>query len=187
MVRTFIGIELNANTVNEIAEELNYLSYHFPKINWVRPENLHITLKFLGNVIPNDLRNIFDNITYVGSKSSPFSLDIQSVGLLPNEKHPRIVYAGCAMGEDCLKRLHKEVNDIISSIGYPEEPRPYYPHITLGRIKKPSYALGIEEYLRDLQKINFGITDIDEIVVFMSELKNKGAVYSPMYRIKLEG
>ncbi len=185
MVRTFIGIELENSVMAEISEEISYLQCKFPDINWVRRENLHLTLKFLGNVQPNDLRNIFNDITALENFASPFSIDITGINLLPDIKHPRIVCAGCNFGRNELVRLHSRIDEICHNLGYPVEQKPYSPHVTLGRIKKPSFAKGFEEYLSDLSNVDFGITDVDEVVVYMSELGNKGALYSPMYRVRL--
>lgn len=185
MVRTFIGISLEHSVVAEISQELSYLKHKFPNINWVKPQNIHITLKFLGNIEPNDLRGVFNKVDQIGHSVLPFALSIQSATVLPDCKRPRVVCAGTGMGTDEIVKLQKKVEECYDEFTNSSENKQYYPHVTLGRIKKPSYALGFEEYLSDLDNIDFGITDVDELVVYMSELGNNGAEYSPMYKIRL--
>ncbi len=185
MVRTFIGIELEKSVISEISEEISYLKCKFPDINWVRQENLHLTLKFLGNIQPNDLRSIFNDISVLENSVPSFAVSVSGVRLLPDARHPRIVCAGCSFGSNELVRLQQSIDKICNKLGYPLEQKDFTPHITLGRIKKPSFAHGFEDYLTDLNNVDFGITDVDEVVVYMSELGNNGALYSPMYRVRL--
>ena len=187
MVRTFIGIELEQNVVAEFSQELSYLKYHFPKIKWVHPQNLHITLKFLGNIQPNSLREVFTAMEIIGREALPFTLALQSVLLLPDSERPTVVCSKAGRGTEELLMLQRKVSLSCSALGYPEDHRPYLPHITLGRIKAPSYALGFEDYLADLANTDFGLTEVEEVIVYMSELGNNGAEYSPMYRVRLEG
>ena len=185
MVRTFIGISLEPSIVAEISQELSYLKHKFPNIKWVKSQNIHITLKFLGNVEPNDLRIIFNEVSQIGKTILPFALSIQSVTLLPDSKRPRVVCAGTGMGTEELVALQGKVDECCANFINSNDKKKYSPHFTLGRIKKPSYALGFEEYLSDFDNIDFGITDVDELVVYMSELGNNGAEYSPMYKVRL--
>ena len=187
MVRTFIGIEIENTVISEISQELSYLKNQFPNINWIRPENIHITLKYLGNVEPNDLRKVFSEIAKIGLSEAPFSLEIESTGVLPDLRRPKVVYAGCGFGGNELISLQNKIAKTCDTLGYPFEKKPYTPHITLGRIKKPSYALGIDDIILDMNNIDFGISDVDEIIVYMSELTSTGAEYSPMHRVRLEG
>ena len=187
MVRTFIGIELEYDVIAEITQELSYLQFHFPEINWIRPQNLHITLKFLGNVQPNNLREVFSEIAALNTECLPFTISAQAVSLLPDQRRPKVVCAEVGIGTEQLISLQHRVEKACSILGYPEERKPFLPHITLGRIKKPSYAIGLENYLPDLANIDFGISEVEELIVYMSELGNHGAEYSPMYRVKLEG
>ena len=185
MIRTFIGIELEPEMRADISQEISYLHGHFPKVRWVRPENLHLTLKFVGTIKPNELSDVFTATEDALADCDPFSLQLSGLGAYPDAIYPRTIWAGCAMGRDRLQLLAKNIEDELATLGYPPERRPYSPHLTLGRVKQPSFARGIEEYIEDGKQMDFGACDISEVVVYMSELKKDGAIYSPMHHIKL--
>ncbi len=185
MVRTFIGVEIEQAVIAEISQELSYLQHQFPEIKWVSPENLHITLKFLGNIKPNDLRAIFTLLADTAVFPSAFAVEVQAINILPNPRHPRIICAGCTLGSLELVELQRIITEKCATLGYQPDAKPYEPHITLGRVKKPSDACRLETILPDLNNIDFGITDVEEVIVYMSELKQSGAIYSPMYRVRL--
>ena len=97
-----------------------------------------------------------------------------------------MISAGCQSGIEGTVSLANILSKHYAAIGYPPEQRPFQPHFTLGRIKQPSDAAGFDEFSNDLVNVSFGILDIEEITVFMSELKKSGARHTPMQRIKLK-
>jgi 2'-5' RNA ligase len=184
-MRLFIGVELSEDIVGELKNEVAYLRSHFPNIRWVRPFNFHITLKFFGNVEEKHIPDICTSMDNTAENISGFSVSVENIHCLPNLKRVRTICAGCEAGRIELANLHAKLDMNLSSIGFEKDKRKFLPHITLGRVKTPKDAWGLEEIINDAPEIHFGITDIESMTLFMSELKKTGAEYSPMHRIEL--
>ncbi len=187
MIRTFIAVELSEEVRAALLDEVARLKPHFPRINWVKPDNLHLTIQFLGNLQPDDLPGIFEAAQEAAAISAPFSLTVAGAGAFPDADHPRVIYAGCTEGEEAAVTLAGHVSEFLAPIGFPPDARRYRPHFTLGRIKQPADALGIGDFLPELAARHFGMIEVEELVVFMSELKKQGARHTPMQRIPLKG
>lgn len=181
MIRTFIALEINAETRDAIMDDVAVLKHDFPRIKWVGPESLHVTLKFLGDVGQRDLNDIFSAVDEAAARYEPFVVDIETLGVFPNWHAPRVVWAGCGEGVDEVVSLHKDVESSLAELGYDQEKRAFNPHVTLGRIKLPADGYGLFDATRDMLNTNYGFMDVDAVTVFMSELKRSGPVYTPMH------
>lgn len=186
MIRTFIAVEVSPEVRKALGAQIHDLKAHFPKINWVKPDNLHLTLKFIGNIAPDDLPDIFAVTEEAVAEIAGFSLEVCGAGAFPDLIHPRVMYAECTQGREEATQLAEAVEGALAPLGYLPDGRKYAPHLTLGRIKKPSDALGIENHAQELAQARFGVIEVEEVVVFMSELKKHGARHTPMQRIRLK-
>lgn len=187
MIRTFIAVEISDEVAQAMLAEVARLKPHFPRINWVKPDNLHLTLKFIGNLPPDDLPDIFEAAEQAAEVVAPFSLEVIGSGAFPDLTHPRVIYAGCGEGAELATELAGNVQEFVTPLGFPPEPRLYTPHFTLGRIKQPADARGIEAFAEEMAARRYGVVEVSEIVVYMSELKKQGARHTPMQRIALRG
>lgn len=186
MIRTFIAAEISPEVKKELADDLIRFKVRAPQVKWSQPDNLHLTLRFLGDVKENDLEELFQALRPAVSDMQPFALEVRGVGSFPNWRHPRVIWAGCGEGSDDAVLLAGRVEEACADLGYERERRPFRPHFTLGRVKFPADAGGLEDLASDVQKV-YGFVDIDAVVVFMSSLRRTGPVYSPMARIELGG
>jgi RNA 2',3'-cyclic 3'-phosphodiesterase len=184
-VRSFIAIELDDPARGELAEEVAYLKSHFPKVRWVAPEALHVTLAFLGELDENDLEPVCDLMRETCEAMPAFTLDIAGLGCFPNARAPRVVWAGCGLGRDETCGLARALREGLAELGLEPDRRAYNPHVTLGRVKAPGDAAGLETILADASQVAFGEVDVDGITLFMSERKRSGPRYSPMFRADL--
>jgi len=185
MVRTFLGMEIAREVREALAEVICRLRPSVPAAKWVKPDNLHLTLKFLGNVPASDLEQIFAAARQAAADCQAFELESSGLGCFPNDRYPRVVWAGCAAGSDCAVTLAQRLENEFAALGYEREKRPYSPHLTLARIRDPRDGRGLAAALAAEGAPHFGVTFMEEIVVFMSELRRSGPVYSPMCRIPL--
>ena len=186
MIRTFIAAEINEEVKQALVSDLKQLKNAAPRVKWVKPESLHLTFKFLGDVEENDLAELFAAIGEAAAVFTPFAVAVAEIGAFPNWKTPRVVWAGCEDGSEELQEVFAAVENACYSLGYPEEAKPYNPHLTLGRIKLPADSQGLLPAVEKLGKREYGYIDIDEIIVFMSDLCRGGPVYAPMFRAKLK-
>lgn len=187
MIRTFIAIELAEQVRQKIDRETEGLRRAAPLVKWSHKDNLHVTLRFLGNVKENDLEELFDAVEEAVEKVEPFTVALRGVGAFPNWRYPRVVWAGIKDGAEETIELAGYVEEGCVEIGYEREKRAFRPHLTLGRVKEPGHGHGLNEAAGILGEASFGIVDVDEVVVFMSSLRRTGPVYSPMARFPLLG
>lgn len=185
MIRTFIAIESSPTLAAALEGDLRLFKSSAPLVKWSRPENIHLTLRFLGDVKENDLEELFDSLRDELSGIQPFALEIRGVGAFPDWRHPRVVWAGCGEGAEDAVALAERVEDVCIDLGYERERRPFRPHLTLGRVKLPAHAGDLKEAARSVGDRVYGYLDVDAAVVFMSSLRRTGPVYSPMARIEL--
>lgn len=187
MIRTFIAIELSKAIREKLDREIDRCRPAAPLVKWSKPENLHMTLRFLGDVKENDLDELFEAVEEAVADQSSFALEVRGVGAFPNWRHPRVVWAGCGEGSEEAVALAEAIEGACVALGYERERRPFRPHFTLGRVKQPADARGLDDVAAASEDRQFGYLDVDAVVVFMSSLRRIGPVYSPMARFQLGG
>lgn len=180
-MRTFVAVKLDPN----IKENLSVIVRHFKKIssgiNWVRPEAMHVTLKFLGNTEEQKADQIGEVMDRISRNHGSFHLTCIGIGAFPQKsRKPKIIWAG--FNEyDPLKTIHSEIEAELEKIGFPREKRSFHPHMTLGRIKKSS---GLHTLIPEIEKVkqkDFGVTKVDRITLFKSTLTPSGAIYDILH------
>lgn len=134
-LRTFIAINVPPavlDTITRIQNRFKSLGLH---ASWVKPGNIHLTLKFLGDTDPDRIPGIQYTLTETLASYTRFQLLLDSVGVFPDTKNPRVLWLGLKDGEGALKTLQTDIEKALESIGFPKEQRPFSPHVTLARIK----------------------------------------------------
>ncbi|MEA3436991.1 MAG: RNA 2',3'-cyclic phosphodiesterase, partial [Thermodesulfobacteriota bacterium] len=135
-IRAFIAIELPEEItafIRKIQEGLR--SYGF-KARWVRPENVHLTLKFLGDINNEEIKKVGDAIISAASENSSMSLGAKGIGFFPGVKRSRVIWTGIAGQTKELTDLQKTLDGKLETIGFPKEKRPFKGHLTIARIKR---------------------------------------------------
>jgi len=186
-LRTFIAIDVPSavfDTIIRIQHRFKSLGLH---ASWVKPGNIHLTLKFLGNTDPDRIPGIQKKLTETLALSAPFQLSLDSAGVFPNTKNPRILWIGLKDEEDALNPLQANIENALESIGFPKEQKPFSPHLTLARIKSPK---GKKELNDELDAVNQeGIDphpfEVGEIHLYESQLTPKGSIYTVLANFKL--
>ncbi|MEZ4598316.1 MAG: RNA 2',3'-cyclic phosphodiesterase [Syntrophotaleaceae bacterium] len=183
-IRTFIAIPLNDSLFRTIAEVQRDLKTALPGIRWVRPETIHLTLAFLGDIPEEFLEKIGNSMLSIGRSFAPFKVRIADLGAFPSRKRPRVIWLGV---ERCapLMQLQAELAEKLAAIDLPGENRPYTPHLTLGRSRRPDP--GAESILESRAALEIGILPVDCMVLFESRLQAGGAVHIPRHTVALGG
>ncbi len=187
-MRLFIAIEIPYKILKGLEEVKNYLSGPNLRIRWVRLENIHLTLKFLGEVDEAMVKDIDMAMERLGESHVPFELAVRGMGCFPQVKRPRIVWAGIETDVDgVLSSIHQGLETGLEDFGFIREKRAFHPHLTLGRIKavydtdKWSRRLGL------LKDKSFGSFIADRLCLFQSILERSGAVYTKLKEVRLAG
>lgn len=185
-VRAFISINFPSETKIKLADFISGLRDKFSNIRWVHDENLHLTLRFLGEIPKDDLNKLYLGCQSAVSNIDPFGFSCEGLGMFPNERSPRVVWLGIKKGEEELKELVYRLENGLVKQGFQKEKRDYKPHLTLGRIKTNG------DFNRSLWKDlvpyhNFKLKEIiaDKIYVMKSVLGSKGAEHYVLKEFKL--
>jgi 2'-5' RNA ligase len=182
-IRTFIAIPLSDTIRRTIAQVQRELAEPLPDIRWVRPETIHLTLAFLGDISQESLDKIGNSMLSIGRSFAPFEVRIGDLGAFPSRSRPRVIWIGV---ERCapLMELQAALAGTLADLGLPGEDRPYTPHLTLGRSRRLDPAAG--RILETRADLPIGSLPVDRMVLFESRLQAGGAVHLPRQTIVLD-
>jgi 2'-5' RNA ligase len=181
-------VELSLDLRQKVVELQQQLRDTLPKINWVRPESIHLTLKFLGNVDAGMVEQVLTAMGPIQKSQDSLRLEIQGLGIFPDIRRPRILWIGCTGDIPALLNLVSRIEEALEPLGFPPEEKPYHPHLTLARIKHDNSKVGGVLTHSGLlaQPRNLGALRIDRITLFRSDLSPKGAEYTSLWTVPLE-
>jgi 2'-5' RNA ligase len=179
-MRLFVALEIPSTVRENLAALLKSLEAVSPQTRWARPENLHVTLKFIGEVPETKLAAIRSALA--GARSDqPVTLDFRGLGFFPDEIHPRVFWAGIEASPN-LKTLASDIEKAVERLGVPPEQRLFSPHLTLARFEPP----GLPEKLRSAIQKNagreLGALRTSQFHLIESKLKSSGAEYTTLER-----
>ncbi len=175
-MRLFVALEIPSAVRENLANLLKSLRAVSPQIRWVRAENLHVTLKFVGEVPEAKSGAIRNALAGVRSKQL-VTLDFRGLGFFPNEKHPRVFWAGIEASPN-LKLLAAEIENALEKVGIPREQRPFSPHLTLARLEPPRLAEQLRAAIQEHATCDFGSLRTNQFHLIESKLKPSGAEYT---------
>jgi len=184
-LRLFLAIDIPS----EIREELTKIQNHFKSLSlsasWVRPDNIHLTLKFLGNTEPEKIPQIVETMNTCVGSIAPFSLSLTEVGGFPNLNQPRVLWVGLADSQGFLVSAQKNIDQNLSRLGYDADNKPFFPHLTLARIKSPKGRQGIKEKIASLNMDETKPFCISSIKLYKSDLTPRGAIYTSLHEFNI--
>ena len=182
-IRTFIAVDVGTIIRDRLIEMQASLAKEVADVKWVEPDNLHLTLLFLGEVNDRDLLTVCRCVSKATVARAAFPLEVRGIGCFPNPRRPRVLWAGIAEGAEELIALHADLEPPLLEQGcYRREERRYTPHITLGRVNDEQAAEPIAKLLPKHQAWSGGHTMVKEILVMSSELTSKGPTYAILSR-----
>ncbi|OGP81658.1 MAG: 2'-5' RNA ligase [Deltaproteobacteria bacterium RBG_16_58_17] len=178
-IRSFLALD----TPEKIREGIGAVQSRLKKIihgdiRWARPEGIHLTLKFFGNISEDDVVNISAVVEKIAAGSLPLVLTIGGTGAFPDPHRPRVVYLGMNGDVERLIAFQKELERALETIGFPREERPFLPHLTLGRIKSPGGLIGLAGVVEKGESYTAGEFSASGLGLFKSDLTPRGAVYT---------
>ncbi len=150
-------------------------------ISWVRAENFHVTLRFLGAVDEATLGRVREALAEAASATAPFMMGLGGFGGFPSSRAPRVVWAGVTAGADALGAFSARLEAALARRGIPPEGRPFHAHVTLGRAREPRGAAGLSELL-ERPAVPLGDVAVEAVYLMRSDLHPAGARYSVLAR-----
>jgi 2'-5' RNA ligase len=184
-VRTFLALPLDEVIVRRLTEAQRSLSSAGARVRWVALENLHLTVKFLGDVIDEDLDKVCRTAEEIASQTQPFEFSIKGLSSVPPAGQMRMVWAGVDEPTGRLEKMHSIMEEAYARLGFRAENRAYRPHLTLGRVKSGQNVAQLRAAVGRYAETDFGVQSAEELIVFSSQLTPKGPVYSPLKQASL--
>jgi RNA 2',3'-cyclic 3'-phosphodiesterase len=185
-IRTFIAVEMDAQIRRGAQRLVDKFRATGAGVSWGAPENMHLTLKFLGDVSVDDVTHVCQAVREAVSDVAPFSLQIRGAGAFPDLRRPRVFWLGAGDGQQAMATLAERIESALSDLGFAREGRPFQSHLTLGRVRRGGAEMAaLARLVEQNAAVDLGQTPIDEVVVFSSELKPTGAVYAALDRVRL--
>lgn len=187
MIRAFLAIDLPVSLRPLLSQTQEELKKSGADVKWVPVGNIHITLKFFGNITEMQVADINNAVTALAAVQKPFSLTITGAGAFPSPKSPRVVWLGVGGDLEIMRAFHRRLEIAFAALGFPPEDRPFAPHLTLGRVKSPAGRAALTRCLVNLPPPPAAPFLVSEIVLLRSNLSPQGAMYLPLKVIPLGG
>lgn len=181
-IRAFIAVELPETVKEYLASMSTELKRTRGDVKWVRPESIHLTLKFLGAVRLELVPALEEALAPIFAGEQPFSVRAGGLGAFPNLGRPRVVWAGLEDRSGRLGPLANRVESTVEPFGFPREKRSFNPHLTLGRVRSDSGKKDLVEAVRHRMDAMGPSFSVDHAVLFQSILKPSGAEYRVVRR-----
>ena len=176
-MRTFIAVALNENlkeVIRKIQDDFKLLPCD---IKWVKPQNAHLTIKFLGNIDAEQLETIKENLPRVVKDFHPIDTELTCLGAFPKIERPRVIWMGLKDTEQKIETLAQSTEKALSQIGFESEERSFRSHITLGRIRSGKNTLLLSEKLKKYSLPQGMTQTVETLILFKSTLTPQGPIY----------
>ena len=185
MMRAFVAVEMAAPLRLELAGAMQQLQRLAAPIKWVAPENIHLTLKFLGKVEDERVPEAIEIMKQCAEGIGPFELELKGAGAFPNLNRPRVLFVKAEDRPPVMAELARRLDRRMTRAGVPKEDRPFRSHVTIGRVRRPRPMPQVGENLASLAERNFGMMIVNRIVLIQSKLTPSGPVYTPVEHVPL--
>ncbi len=184
--RTFVALPLPLTMIRELADIQRQLKRLCPprSVRWVPPANVHLTLAFLGEILPTRVPAVRAALSSVARNLVPFSFAVTGLGAFPNVRRPRVVWVGLRDPDGRLELVYQAVNEALTSVGFMLDQRPFKPHLTLGRVGRRTSrqdAQLVGEAVTKAAVGELGEVRAEQMIFFRSVLKSDGAEYTALH------
>ena len=187
MKRLFLAIPIKT-TDNEFVPLLDGLKRqlaHEKRINWVKPEHIHLTLKFIGNTPNEDVPKIIEGVGEMLKNHKSFTMDFNRIGIFGSRYAPRVLWLGMQNTPQELYDLEEDTLTAFDKLGYLRDRQNFVPHITLGRIKELCEKQYFQKIVAATEQKSYITQEVNEIILFQSILRPEGAFYKEIKKFKL--
>lgn len=185
MIRSFIAIDLPEETRKALEDIQKKLKKSGAGVRWVKPGSIHLTLKFLGNIHLAQVEDIALAVAQEVRDQPPITLGAAGLGAFPSRRKPRVIWIGMEGEVQRLSRIQARVENALEPLGFVREKRSFQPHLTIGRVKDRRRLQALIDAMATLDMEPFNSFDADEIILYKSDLRPTGAIYTKLHRMPL--
>ncbi|MBA4380855.1 MAG: RNA 2',3'-cyclic phosphodiesterase [Anaerolinea sp.] len=190
LLRSFIAIQMPTAIQDEIEKSTAHLKKALarPLVRWIHPHNVHLTLKFLGDVSSANLELLAHALKRESEQHAGFSLSIGGLGIFPNSRRPRVIWIGIE-APAAMQTLYHGIEAAAAHLGYASETRPFSPHLTIGRVNQNVSMADIQKIRATLEQATvgtLGAAPVDAVHIYKSDLQPGGSVYTHLYTAPLK-
>jgi 2'-5' RNA ligase len=184
VIRAFIAVDLDDPVIDKICDAIEVLKSRITELRWLKKENLHLTLKFLGNIVESQVESIVAALGQPLRLFSPCTISANGLGVFPDFRRPKILWVG--LSGDQLADLAAKIESALVPLGFVPESRVFTPHLTIGRWRENSRPTkNLRQEIASWNDCEFGACAVRQIVLFQSVLRPEGASYRKLRTIQL--
>jgi len=178
-IRSFLAFDIDSDSIlGRITNVQSLLIKTGAGLKLVKPKNVHITMRFLGNITPNMVEKIFEEMKKV--QFTPFNVKIHGIGVFPHLRYPRVLWVGITEGADQLRTIFNQLEPCLRSLGFARDPKGFSPHLTIARVKSGRNKTELVRCITENTNYEFGIVRADCLRLKRSNLTPKGPIYSTL-------
>jgi 2'-5' RNA ligase len=183
-MRTFIAIDFPEPVRDALAQAAAHLKYSGADVKWIGKENIHLTLKFLGEVDDKKLEAIKTTLDSIASQTKVFEATVKDLGAFPKIEFPRVIWAGIDKGAAELRDLAGKIDQELSKLGFEKESRPFAAHLTIGRVRSPKNKEALKTKMTACKLPELPPHHIASVILYKSTLTPKGSIYTILHESK---
>ena len=184
-MRTFIAIELSEPIRESLAQAQTHLKYAGADVKWVEKDNIHLTLKFLGEISEEKAKEVAAALDNIAKYTKSFEISLKDIGAFPTVDFPRVIWVGLDKGAKESTELAKKIDLALAKLGFQEESRPFAAHLTIGRVRSNLNRAALAEKMASYQLSAVSFQLIKSATLFKSTLTPQGAIYSILHEANL--
>lgn len=177
-VRAFIAVEIDPQAKQKISELITRLKKSEADAKWITENQMHLTLKFLGNISQDKIKEISDALSLISNDFKPFAITFSGIGAFPNMNHARVIWLGIDKGAEALMMLNEKIENTLEKYGFKKDGREFSPHLTLARVRSGKNIAGLATLIKETVFDSGKDTLVNKLTLFQSVLNPKGAVYT---------
>jgi 2'-5' RNA ligase len=178
-IRSFMAFDIESEAVRtKLANAQKLLVQTGADLKLVETQNIHITMRFLGNISPNVVENVFEEMRK--TQFTPFNVQIKGLGVFPDLRYPRVVWAGITEGADQLRNVFSQLEPRLRGLGFAPDPKGFSAHLTIARVRSGRNKAQLAEYITKNAGFEFGTIKAECLRLKKSSLSSQGPTYSTL-------
>jgi RNA 2',3'-cyclic 3'-phosphodiesterase len=186
-MRAFIGLALPGECRASIARALSPLMDRSAGVAWTPERNLHVTMRFLGEIAPGRVGEVGDRMAEAAREVPPFEFSVEGPGGFPSLRDPRVLWVGVREPLELVRKLHQNMENALAAAGFPREGRAFHPHVTVGRVRRELPPGWAAHFAGILSGKRFGVVKAGSYQLYESRLSPAGSVYTMLRDVPFGG